>query len=145
MKILITSDAHGNAEAFDIIKKRHPNMDMYIDAGDSQLDPISIYPFNTIEGNCDYYSLNLMKMYRFDTPYGTLLMKHIPNVSIEKLKKENVKIFVYGHLHRRDFSLKDGIYFVSPGAISYERDSNNEGYCILSVEKESVEVEFFDL
>ena len=144
MKILIAGDSHSNTQALMDIITKHPNMDLYLHTGDSEDTSFSIYPFESVRGNCDYddYLANKIK---YDTPYGALLMQHKPNISILELKKQKIKIFVYGHLHKRDFHQEDGIYFVSPGSIAFSRDQYSEGYVILDITKEDVKATFFDL
>ncbi len=144
MRILIAGDTHGKSELLHALLKLHPNMDMYLHTGDLCDCAVSVYPFDVVKGNCDYDN-NLMERRLIDTPYGKLLMKHIPSISKEELKKNNIKIFVFGHLHKRSFYQEDGIYYISPGSLAFERDKYNEGYIILEITKEGVKGTFYDL
>ena len=144
MKILIVSDSHSNTDAIMKIIEKHPNMDLYLHAGDSEDTSFGIYPYIGVRGNCDYDDY-LANKYKCDTPYGALLMQHKPNITLNELRKEKIKIFVYGHLHKRDFHQEGDIYIVSPGAIAFERDAHEEGYVILDISKEDVKATFFDL
>ena len=144
MKILVVSDSHGHTEEILSLVKQYPKMDVYLHAGDSQEMEVSLFPYQTVRGNCDYDS-NMMKRLLIDTPYGKLLMTHAPFVSEEELKEQNIKIYVYGHLHKRVYKKEDEIYYISPGSTCYERDSNNEGYVILTITKKTVRARFFDL
>lgn len=144
MKILVTGDAHGNKKAFDLIKEKHHDIDLFIDAGDSVLPPSLIAPFLTVRGNCDFNS-DIPEHFQFMTPFGKLYVKHIPNISTDELKKMGIKIFIYGHLHRRAFYQRDGIYFISPGSLTYERDEYKEGYVILDIDKDKINAQFIDL
>ena len=119
-------------------------MDLYLHAGDSCTDSFSLFPFQSVRGNCDY-DYNMMDRFFTSTPYGNLLMKHVPNMDIEELKKLNVKIYIFGHLHERHFYQEDGIYFISPGSTSREKDKYPNGYMILDITSEKVQAEFFDL
>ena len=144
MKILVISDTHGQNEIVDILYKKHPNMDAYLHAGDCCSDPSVLSPFVVVRGNCDYY-FDSNERIILDTPYGKLLMQHVPNISYSTLKKENIKIFVHGHTHERRFQNIEGIYYVCPGSTSRERDQYSNGYCILNIEKNSVSATFFDI
>lgn len=144
MKILIASDSHGDNQKLDLLYKRHPDMEHYLHAGDSQASPHDIYPFVSVKGNCDY-DPNFMYQLKVDTPYGVLLIKHIGEISIETLKKNNIKIFVFGHTHRRAFSKVDDIYFINPGSISLPRDSHGLSYAILEISKDDVKVNFLNV
>ena len=144
MKILLISDSHGKNDIIDKLYKMYPNMDLYLHAGDSCTDSFSLFPFQSVRGNCDY-DYNMMDRFFTSTPYGNLLMKHVPNMDIEELKKLNVKIYIFGHLHERHFYQEEGIYFISPGSTSREKDQYPNGYMILDITSEKVQAEFFDL
>ena len=144
MKILIAGDSHGHSELLYALIKLHPNMDMYLHTGDLCDYQVSVFPFDVVKGNCDY-DPSLMERRLIDTPYGKLLMKHIPTINKSELKKNNIKIFVFGHVHKRSFYEEDGIYYISPGSLAYERDKYNEGYLILDIDTQSVKCTFFDL
>lgn len=144
MKILIVSDSHGNTQKVLDLIKQYPNMDLYLHAGDSQESEYALFPFQTVKGNCDYDS-NMNERFMTDTPFGKLLMKHKPNITKFELDAYRIKIFVFGHLHKRCFYQEEGIYYVSPGSISYERDKYNEGYLIINIEKDKIECNFFDI
>ncbi len=144
MRILLVSDSHGNCEALDKLLKKYPNMDLYLHAGDLEADEQSIRPFDCVKGNCDHYS-RLPERRIIHTPYGALLMTHLPYLPLSIAKEYNVKIFIYGHTHRRKFELVDGIYYINPGAISFPRDGFDLSYAIVEITPEKVDVEFKSL
>ena len=61
------------------------------------------------------------------------------------LKENNIRIFAYGHTHRRKFENELGIYVVNPGAISFARDKYDYSYAIMNITTDKVEVEFHTL
>ena len=144
MKILIVSDSHGNSVAIDRLLKKYPKMDLYLHAGDLEADYQSIRPFDCVRGNCDYYS-DLPERRIIHTPYGVLLMQHRPEPPLNIIKEYKVKIFVYGHTHRRKFEQKDGIYYINPGAISFSRDGKELSYAIVEITEDKVEAKFYSL
>lgn len=144
MKILLVSDSHGDNSKLDILYNRHPNMDYYLHAGDSCSFSMSIYPFISIRGNCDYES-DFENQLILDTPIGTLLMRHIGDIQESIIKKYKVKIFVFGHTHRRLFSKINGVYYINPGSISLPRDSNGLSYAIIEISKDDVKVNFLNI
>ena len=144
MKILIVGDSHGHTDEILELAKKYPNMDVYLHTGDSQEMEVNLFPYQTVKGNCDY-DTNMMNRLLITTPYGKLLMKHIPQINKEDLKKQDIKIFVFGHLHKRSFYQEDGIYYISPGSTCYERDKYNEGYLILDITKDNIKAKFYDL
>ena len=141
MRILLVSDSHGNSEALDKLLIKYPNMDLYLHAGDLEADEQSIRPFECVKGNCDHFS-RLPERRIINTPFGALFMTHLPYLPKEIVEKYNIKIFIYGHTHRRKFELVDGIYYINPGAISFARDGFDLSYAILTIASEKVEIEF---
>ena len=144
MKILLVSDSHGNCTALDILLKKYPNMDLYLHAGDLEADEQSIRPFDCVKGNCDHFS-RLPERRIIHTPYGALLMQHLPYLQMDIVKEYKIKIFVYGHTHRRKFEKINEIYHINPGAISFPRDGHDLSYAILDITSEKVDVQFFEL
>lgn len=144
MKICLCSDSHGNSQALDEIRKRFPNCDYYLHAGDSEADEYSLSPFKTVEGNCDY-AYNLSPRLLINTPYGKLLMQHSPIIPKNIVKKYQVKIFVYGHTHKRCFKQEDGLFIINPGAISFPRDGFDLSFAILDIFADKVDVTFHSL
>ena len=144
MKILLISDTHGHNDIVDELYQQYPNMDLYLHAGDSCTEEYALYPFQTVKGNCDF-DYNMNERLLIKTPYGNLLMKHVPNMTHEELIKQNIKIYIFGHLHERHFEKRDDIYYVSPGSTCREKDKFNEGYMILDISSDRVQAEYFDL
>ena len=144
MRILLVSDSHGNSEALDKLLKKYPKMDLYLHAGDLEADEQSIRPFDCVKGNCDHWS-NLPERRIIRTPYGNLLMTHLPYMRPDIVKEYKIKIFVYGHTHRRKFALENGIYIINPGAISFPRDGHDLSYAIADITSEKVDVQFYTL
>ena len=144
MQILLVSDSHGNCEALDKLLKKYPKMDLYLHAGDLEADEQSIRPFDCIKGNCDRWSY-LPEKRIIRTPYGNLLMTHLPYMNSEIVKEYDIKIFVHGHTHRRKFVLENGIYIINPGAISFPRDGFDLSYAIVNISPNEVKVEFKSL
>ena len=135
MKILIVSDTHGHDEIYRELYKIFPKMDLYLDAGDSQVEQDSIYPFLSVRGNCDYYPYD--DKYRVCTPAGYLLMKHKPHFSNQEI--ENNKILIHGHTHMVDVYEENGHIFICPGSTHLSRDITDGCYIILELEEDKIE------
>ena len=144
MKILLISDTHGKNDIIDKLYKLYPDMDLYLHAGDSCTEEYALFPFTTVKGNCEF-DYNMNERFFTITPYGNLLMKHVPNLSEADLKKQNIKIYIFGHIHERHFYKKDDIYYICPGSTSREKDKYPEGYMILEITSDGVKGTFFDL
>ena len=144
MRILLVSDTHGNNEALDILKVMYPKMDLYLHAGDSESDAFSIEPFRAVKGNCDYFG-DFLNYIVIPTPYGNLFMQHKPIPNSQLMKEYNVKIFVCGHTHQRQYFEENGIVYINPGAIAFARDKYYYSYAILDIDEKNVKVEFHTL
>ncbi|MFA7032319.1 MAG: YfcE family phosphodiesterase [Bacilli bacterium] len=144
MKILVCSDSHGNNQALEEIVKKYPHCDLYLHAGDSESEELALFPFETVRGNCDV-AFNLSERRMFATPYGKILMQHMPRIPYSLIKKYQIKIFIYGHTHRRFYEEEDGLVILNPGAISFPRDQYDLSFAILDIKESHVEVEFHSL
>lgn len=123
MKILITSDIHGNTDALNKIKESY---DIHIDAGDSVIPEhiLSIQGIISIRGNCDYYSnLPTERLLNYDGNTFLIIHGHQKDVKyglsrlIEYAKQKKANYCIYGHTHMQSLKKIDGITFINPGAV----------------------------
>ncbi|MDR2867600.1 MAG: YfcE family phosphodiesterase [Acholeplasmatales bacterium] len=124
MKVLITSDAHGNAKLFDAIVKKHPDVDMHIDLGDFLLD-YHDYPQTTfIRGNRDTWSAKEEQLITTIDGVKILFVHghlfHVKN-NLRTLwayaSKNKVDVCYYGHTHKKGKNAIHKIMFINPGAV----------------------------
>ena len=144
MKILLVSDSHGDYEALEQLYKKYPNMDLYLHAGDSEQDEWSLKPFISVRGNCDHY-YDFQNFLVIPSPYGNIYVQHTPYVSKSVINEHNAKIVIHGHTHTRRNEKVNGILLINPGAIIYARDKYDVSYAILNIDKNNVEVKFYNL
>ena len=147
MKILLVSDSHGNNTALDRLAIMYPNMDLYLHAGDSEATSASIYPFQSVLGNCDYYG-DFPSFMEFSVPGGKLHMEHKPrlySMDLANLKANGVTIYIYGHTHKRDDREIEGIRVINPGAISFSRDDHYLSYAIIEINEGEIKATFKEL
>lgn len=123
MKILITSDIHGNTNALNKIKESY---DIHIDAGDSVIPEhiLSIQDIISVRGNCDYYStLPTERLLTYDDKTFLVIHGHQLDVKygmsklIEYAKQKQVNYCIYGHTHMQQLTTIDDIVFINPGAV----------------------------
>ena len=141
MKILLVSDSHGNEKLLKELVNSYPNMDYYLHAGDSGLDRDTLYPFESVRGNTDYYPFD--ELLRIYTPIGYLLIKHKPGFSKEQIRDN--KILINGHTHQHQFYVEGDKIFLNPGSLTLPRDGTNGTYAIISVKKESNSIIIYDI
>ncbi|MCB9498110.1 MAG: metallophosphoesterase family protein [Erysipelotrichaceae bacterium] len=144
MKILVCSDSHGNNQALEEIVKKYPHCDLYLHAGDSESEELALFPFETVKGNGDI-GFEMFERRILSTPYGKILMQHMPRIPYAIIHKYQIKIFIYGHTHRRYYGEEDGLIILNPGAISFPRDHYDLSFAILNIDEQHVEVEFHSL
>jgi len=141
MKYLIVSDSHRNDEILSSLYKEYPDCDVYIHAGDSCSDMYSIYPFDSVLGNCDFYSFPERK--HLTSEVGNILIKHHPGLSSKE--KENTRIFIHGHTHCYKVKEEDGILIINPGSVTHPRDGSNGSFAILRIENGCIYVDVIDV
>lgn len=126
MKILITSDVHGNLEDYKKVIKLNKDAKYHLNAGDFGLDSNYITSdVISVKGNCDFFSnLPLERILDIDGLKILLTHGHKEGVkySLEKLKLKakllEVNICIFGHTHLMYEEIDEGILFINPGALS---------------------------
>lgn len=126
MKLLITSDIHGNYENLIKVVNKHKDIDYHLNAGDMGLGKTIIekYHLVSVKGNTDFGS---------DMPYQRVLdfkglkvllthgHKQFVKFGLDRLKLKaklvNAKICIFGHTHQRFLEIDNGILFINPGAL----------------------------
>lgn len=141
MKILVVSDSHGDEKTLKELAVIYPNMDYYLHAGDSGLDRDTLYPFESVKGNTDYYPFD--ELLRIYTPLGYLLIKHKPGFTSEQIK--NNKFLVNGHTHQYSFYVEQNKVFLNPGSLTLPRDKTNGTFMIMNIEKEKASIITYDI
>ena len=141
MKILVVSDSHGDEKILKELVNTYPNMDYYLHAGDSGLDRDSLYPFESVKGNTDYYPFD--ELIRIYTPIGYLLMKHKPSFTNEQIKDN--KFLVNGHTHQYKFYIEGDKVFLNPGSTTIPRDNTNGTFMIMDINEGSSSIIIYDI
>lgn len=144
MKILLVSDSHKDINSLKEVIKRHPDVDIYLHAGDSELPEEMIYPFLSCKGNCDYFS-KFKNQIIFKTSMGNMMLRHSPYLNEDEKENHQIKIYLYGHTHVRHFELIDGVYFINPGSLTRPRDGQYGSYAIIEIENNDIKVSFMNL
>ena len=146
MRILILSDNHSRVIDFDTTK-----YDVVIHCGDygrcfNILDEDNIL---FVRGNCDMHGEDeifkeIDNKNIFITHGNRYDVKYTYNHLVERAKMKNVNCCFYGHTHRQDYFICDGIIFINPGAYEngyYAIVENNK----LKMYKDKKVLQKFDL
>lgn len=131
MRIVVTSDSHGNRwNLFEILKKE-PSAEVFYFLGDGQREYYELASahndktaFIGVNGNCDFSSdlpnndvrtINSKKIY---ATHGYMEKVKFGLWGLEeKATKEKYDIVLFGHTHQPFNLYKDGIYYFNPGSV----------------------------
>ncbi len=144
MKIVVVSDTHYQMDEIKIVLSREKDADIFLHCGDSQLEQYEIFPFMSVQGNCDRYS-SFPEVRIIPTEYGNIVMFHGHlryKYNIKYLKDHKAKICLFGHTHVKMDAKIDDILFLNPGSLSFPRDGSIGSYLVLNITKNNVEYEF---
>jgi uncharacterized protein len=140
MKLLITSDVHGDIDILMHVINKHQDVTFHINAGDMSLPKSAIEKFHiiSVKGNNDFGSdLPYIRVFEIENLKIMLTHGHLEHVKlsldrlIQKAKENQVNLCIYGHTHMKESKHIDGITFINPGALS----SGSKSYCIYENEK----------
>ena len=137
----MVSDSHGDEKILKELVNTYPNMDYYLHAGDSGLDRDSLYPFESVKGNTDYYPFD--ELIRIYTPIGYLLLKHKPSFTNEQIKDN--KFLINGHTHQYKFYIEGDKVFLNPGSTTLPRDNTNGTFMIMDINEGSSSIIIYDI
>ena len=154
MRILIVSDTHGSLRNFDIVIEREKEIDMLLHLGDVEgdndyMEAVINCPVHIVGGNNDYFSglpgeieLRIGKYKVFMTHGHGYYVSMDTRRLKQAARARGADIAMYGHTHRPDIDLEDGVKVINPGSLSYPRQSGRQAtYIIMEVNTEG-EVEF---
>ena len=145
MKIIVMSDSHGHNELVKEVIKREPDADYYLHCGDLCSDERNFPDVLFVEGNCDFND-DLPKYRVVDCGSRRIYMTHSDrmwdrkNNLIELAKKKKCEIVCYGHTHIPSVELYEGYWLVNPGALSYNRDGSEPGYCQIDISDNDIQI-----
>lgn len=134
MKIIVTSDIHGNREIINKLLYEF-DADMYLDCGDSELSDYDLKNFYSVRGNCDYSFFPRYKVVNVNEDLNIFMTHgHLYSINemIELAKQNNCKVILHGHTHIKKHDIIDGIHILNPGSINKPR--NKESNTFLEIE-----------
>lgn len=131
MRILVTSDTHGDAASLRRAILAQPKAEMVIHLGDGQEDVDSVrfsFPEKTflqVKGNCDWgsalpaigeYEVGGVKLfYTHGHVYG---VKSGDCQILSEARSRKANIVLFGHTHNPREDYEDGLYIMNPGRLS---------------------------
>lgn len=150
MKLLVMSDSHGKNKVMDKVIEAHcKHVDLMLHCGDIET-PEDIYEnLITVRGNNDYYydypemkivtvgQHRILLIHGNQSYYGNRLQ-----FLAKKAVEYNCNIVCYGHTHVASLDEVNGITLLNPGSLWHSRDGRNPSYAILTLNDNSIHVEF---
>ncbi len=126
MKLLITSDVHGDLDALSAVIEKHKDIDYHLNAGDMCIDPkrYERHHIITVKGNNDF-GVNLPWLRVLDLEGLKILLTHghmeFVKFGLDRLKLKTklmeANIVIFGHTHERYLMVDEDIMFINPGAL----------------------------
>lgn len=145
--LLILSDTHGNRRAVESLLPRIAENDFVVHLGDGGADMREIraaYPEKVyaVGGNCDFLSpFPLADVLEVEQTRIFYCHGHAYGVKsgLERLAQEakarDCEIALYGHTHKADIRVVDGVTLINPGSL--KRPVGEGGsYCYMVVHKD---------
>ena len=138
MKILVVSDNHFDQSGLKKALNRYQDCDLYIHCGDSNMSPEELKPFAAVKGNNDF-DKGLPKYRVIDTPKHSFYVTHGHYEYCDydemglKARMTGCDTVLYGHTHIFDDTEVNGIRFINPGSISYNRDGTNPCFALIYI------------
>lgn len=138
MRILVTSDIHGDIDSLEILRKTE-NFDIHIDAGDSNLSlpELTNRQIISVKGNTDFFT-NLPVIRILENEVGKIMVVHGHyhgvksglNILYLAGLEQRANLVVYGHTHIQRYEVIDGIKYLNPGSLKFSKQyaiiDNNE-------------------
>lgn len=158
MRILVTSDSHGDYRRLEKTAEKAAPFDAFIFLGDGEKDfdivTRNMAGKNTyrVRGNNDYdSSVPMTNVIRIGT--HSLLLTHGSNLSlwhgfdrlIDIANENNCQAALFGHTHSRHYSFEKGVHLFNPGSVSMPRDGKGRSYGIVTEENGKLDFYHFDL
>ncbi len=126
MKLLITSDVHGDLDALKDVILKHPDITHHLNAGDMCLNPKAYekYHIISVKGNNDFgIDLPYMRLFDIEDKLILLTHGHLEGVKFGydrlklKAKLNSAQLCIFGHTHERYLMKEENILFINPGAL----------------------------
>ncbi|ADG83402.1 phosphodiesterase, family [Thermincola ferriacetica] len=145
MRIGVVSDSHGRMDFLRDAVKEMREIDLLLHAGDHYKDALDLakeltIPVYAVAGNCDWH-VNGPDEEVIEVAGRKILLTHGHSYNvksgndrlIEKIKKGNYDLIVYGHTHIPEVLPVGSAFIFNPGSIAKPRRGNTRTYGIVEL------------
>ncbi len=148
MRIVVASDNHGDQHVLQEIKNKYKqNGVLFVHCGDSEGTSDDVEGFIAVRGNNDYdlrvpYQRNFEiedKVFYVTHGHKEIMFNDVLPLSI-MLKEYGVNIVFFGHSHVFFNQIVNGVHFINPGSLHYNRDRTPPSYALVDIDEEGVRV-----
>lgn len=146
--IVLCSDSHTDRRSLRYVKDTHPDADLFVHCGDSELDEADLEGFVCVRGNHDFfqgYSIPDRRIievmgHRIYVCHGHLdiLIYFHYDLMAKHAKEENCDLVFFGHMHICQDFVEDGVRMLNPGSLAYSRNYSGKSYMLVTLTKEEV-------
>ena len=152
MRILVISDTHRKTgRAAELLKDMAKRVHAVIHLGDNIEDAellkkiIHDMPVYMVAGNCDKIGVVPLEVLlhiggkRVFFTHGHTYNVNYTTARLERRAEEmQADICLYGHTHKPDLQMKNGIFYLNPGSLSEPRGESRASYGIIKIEDDKV-------
>lgn len=127
MKILITSDVHGDISKLIKLQELE-SFDLHLDAGDSNIhvDTLNMMQIVSVKGNTDFFS-QLPPIRVIENSLGKIIIVHGHTQNVKsgfeliEYVAQNLRAdyLIYGHTHNPRIEKINNITYINPGSLKY--------------------------
>jgi len=160
LEIIIASDNHRIIKGLTQILAHYPDADYFLHCGDANLesDHDVMRSFIAVRGNTDYHEgyaddefvdlasgerIWITHGHRYSVNFGTDNL--VKNTKLGFTVTSPVDIILYGHTHKVDVKMQEGMLIINPGSITRPRDGVLQTYARLLITTDYYDIQILDV
>lgn len=147
--IVLCSDSHMDTDSLRYVREHHPEADLFVHCGDSELREADMEGFLFVRGNHDFYLGNNVPDWRIIEVLGhriylchghlDILIYYHYDLMAKHAKANRCDTVFFGHMHICQDFIEDGVRMLNPGSLAYSRDYSGKSYMLVTVTPEKIE------
>ncbi|MBR3343447.1 MAG: YfcE family phosphodiesterase [Solobacterium sp.] len=147
--IVLCSDSHMDTASLRYVREHHPEADLFVHCGDSELREADMEGFLFVRGNHDFYLGNNVPDWRIIEVLGhriylchghlDILIYYHYDLMAKHAKANRCDTVFFGHMHICQDFIEDGVRMLNPGSLAYSRDYSGKSYMLVTVTPEKIE------